>query len=93
VLLHLVKVLFSSSLGLSSFGVKVNTNLGQGFLRNPCLLLPHGKRLLSVCDPPPALGDTPIALQPPPLIMPPQQKEESEHWRSSPVINEASRKL
>jgi hypothetical protein len=57
VFLHLIKVLFSRSLGLSSFGVKVNTDLGQGFLRNPCLL-PHGKRLLSMCDPPPALGDS-----------------------------------
>jgi hypothetical protein len=46
VCLHLVEVLFSSSLSLCPFGVKVDIDLDQGFLRNLGLLLPHGEGLL-----------------------------------------------
>jgi hypothetical protein len=44
--LHLLEVLFLSSLGLCSFSVKVGSNLNQGPLRNLRLLLPRGEGLL-----------------------------------------------
>jgi hypothetical protein len=48
--LHLVKVLFSSSLDLGLFGIEFGTNHDEGFLRNPHLPLPRNKCLLPPCD-------------------------------------------
>jgi hypothetical protein len=47
--LHLVKLLFLNS-GLGLFGVEVGTNLGEGFLGDPSLLLLRGKGLLPPCE-------------------------------------------
>jgi hypothetical protein len=43
---HLVEVLFLCSLGLGLLCIEVGTDLGEGFLRNTCLVFPHGERLL-----------------------------------------------
>jgi hypothetical protein len=48
--IHLVEVLFLSSLDLGSLGVKVGANLHQGFLRKFGFLLPCGEGLLPPCQ-------------------------------------------
>jgi hypothetical protein len=48
--LHLVKVLFLSSLGLGPFGIEVGINLGEGFHQNAHLLLPRGKYLIPLLE-------------------------------------------
>jgi hypothetical protein len=44
--MHLIEVLLTSSLGLRPFSVKVSTDLDQGLLGDPDLLLPCGEGLL-----------------------------------------------
>jgi hypothetical protein len=48
--LHLVEVLFLSSPSLCPFGVEVDADLNQGFLRNLRILLPCGEGLFPLCQ-------------------------------------------
>jgi hypothetical protein len=45
--LYLVAVLLPSSLGLGPLRIMGGTDLGEGFLRDPFLLLPHHKGFFS----------------------------------------------
>jgi hypothetical protein len=44
--MYLVKVLLPGSLSLGPLRIKGGTDLGKGFLRDPCFLFPHDKGFL-----------------------------------------------
>jgi hypothetical protein len=47
--LYLVKVLLLSSLGLGTLCVRSGADLGEGFLKDPRFLFPHGEGFLPPC--------------------------------------------